>query len=523
LRYWLARLDYFSPTPSIPTAAMSSPGISELSETQQTTLQTYTSVTDQDPIAAIPLLQRSEWNVQIAITRFFEGEPATDPVAEARAALPQTSFRQTSNLQFDDLIASARPPSTARRNPNLVGRISTHSGEETQYHSSLILSILFTPFSILYRILATILSPIGTVFPFIPRVIARLAPSQRPRPSRRSLAPADSARRFIREFSEEYGNNDIPFTESGFNLALDNAKKDFKFLLVVLLSPSHDDTSSWVRDTFLSPQVTSFLASHRNEIILWGGNVQDAEAYQVADTVQCTKFPFAGLVCYTPDSGSTGMSTVMRAAGPLTSSEVVAKLGTAMTAQQGQLSAARLERQQTQASRNLRLEQDSAYERSLAQDRERARLKRKEAETQAKAEKEALRKEQTEQRNARNLQQWKRWRAQSIPSEPDKHTKETIRVSIRLPNGERVIRGFRTDADLEEVYAFVECYDTWKADAMSEKEVLEPENFEHTYGFRLVSPMPRTVYTVEEGGSVAERIGKGANLIVEPIGEDDEE
>lgn len=500
----------------------SPPDISQLSESQQRALHTYTSVTDQDPTAAIPLLQRSEWNVQIAITRFYEGEPVTDPVAEAQAALPAASFRQTSNLQFD-VTSSARPPSTARRNPNSVGRVSIQSGEQVVHRPSMILSILFAPFSLLYRVLATILSPIGTLFPFLPRAIARLAPSQRPQSSRRSLAPADNARRFIREFQEEYGSNSLPFTESGFNLALENAKNDYKFLLVVLLSPSHDDTGSWVRETLLSPQVTSFLASHRNEIILWGGNVQDAEAYQVADTVQCTKFPFVGLVCQTPDAGPTGMSTVVRAAGPLAPSQLIAKLGAAMTAQQGQLSAARHESQQAQASRNLRQEQDSAYERSLAQDRERVRLKREEAEAQARMEKEALQREETVQRNARALEQWKTWRAQSLPAEPEKNAKDIIRVSIRLTNGERVIRGFRADADLEEVYAFVECYDVLEAGAKSEKEVPEPEHFEHTYGFRLVSPMPREVYTLENGGSIGERIGRGGNLIVEPIGDDGEE
>jgi FAS-associated factor 2 len=502
----------------------SSPDISQLSESQQEALQTYTSVTDQDALAAIPILQKAEWNVQIAITRFFEGEPATDLLAEAQAALPATSSRQASTLQFDDLVASVRPPSTARRNPNSVGRISAQSGAETQYQPALILSLLFTPFTLLYRLFAIIISPIGSLFPFIPRALARLVPTQTPRPSRRSLAPADNARRFIREFSEEYGANDLPFVESGFNLALDNAKKDFKFLLVVLLSPSHDDTSSWVRETLLSSQVRSFFASHRNELFLWGGNIQDAEAYQVADTVQCTKFPFAALVCRTPDSGSTGMSTVMRAAGPISASEMVAKLGTAITAQQGQLSAARIESQQAQASRNLRQEQDSAYERSLAQDRERARLKREETEAQARTEKEALQKEETSRRTAQAMQQWKRWRAQSFPSEPEKNAKDTIRVSIRLANGKRIIRGFRAQADLEEVYAYVECYDLLEADdALSEKEVPEPENFQHSYGFRLVSPMPRTVYTLGKGGSIGERIGKGGNLIVESIGDDEDE
>lgn len=42
--------------------------ISELSESQQTVLQTYLSITDSDPATAIPLLQRSQWNVNVSHT-----------------------------------------------------------------------------------------------------------------------------------------------------------------------------------------------------------------------------------------------------------------------------------------------------------------------------------------------------------------------------------------------------------------------------------------------------------------------
>ena len=37
----------------------------QLNESQQLALGTYTSVTNQEPAAAVPLLQRSEWNVQV--------------------------------------------------------------------------------------------------------------------------------------------------------------------------------------------------------------------------------------------------------------------------------------------------------------------------------------------------------------------------------------------------------------------------------------------------------------------------
>lgn len=50
-----------------------------------------------------------------------------------------------------------------------------------------------------------------------------------------------------------------------------------------------------------------------------------------------------------------------------------------------------------------------------------------------------------------------------------------------------------------------------------------PEGFVHQYGFRLVSPMPRVVYPVDEGGSVKEKIGRGGNLLVELIDGDEDE
>lgn len=37
----------------------------QLSASQQEALQTYISVTDQEPSEAIPLLERSQWNVQV--------------------------------------------------------------------------------------------------------------------------------------------------------------------------------------------------------------------------------------------------------------------------------------------------------------------------------------------------------------------------------------------------------------------------------------------------------------------------
>ena len=39
--------------------------LGQLSDSQRLALETYTSVTNQEPSSAVPLLQRSQWNVQV--------------------------------------------------------------------------------------------------------------------------------------------------------------------------------------------------------------------------------------------------------------------------------------------------------------------------------------------------------------------------------------------------------------------------------------------------------------------------
>ena len=47
--------------------AHSQSSIDQLNPAQQAALQTYLSVTNQDLTSAVPLLQRSEWNVNVAL------------------------------------------------------------------------------------------------------------------------------------------------------------------------------------------------------------------------------------------------------------------------------------------------------------------------------------------------------------------------------------------------------------------------------------------------------------------------
>ncbi|KAI4187782.1 MAG: hypothetical protein L6R41_002587 [Letrouitia leprolyta] len=500
----------------------------QLSGSQQEALGTYTAVTNQEPSAALGLLERSQWNVQIAIAKFFDGE-APDPVEEARTSLSSSPAPPSHSVNRETLIngfsRSPRPQTRSRLDP--APRIVPQPENQNTYRPPFLFTLLFTPFNLLYRLLSGSFSLFTYLFPFLPRLIAG-SPGGRGQPrrqrdttGRRPLNPRDTAARFTREFEEEYGQHDINFFQNGYAQAYDLAKKELKFLLVVLLSPEHDDTSLFVRNTLLSSEVVSYINNPSNKIILWAGSVQDSEAYQVSTALNCSKFPFAAIVAHTPQDSSTSMSTIARISGLTSPSAFVARLKSAISQHSATLERARVSRNEQQATRNLREEQNSAYERSLAQDRERTRQRREEEEARLRAEREAKAKAEAAERRVQNYEQWKSWRAQRIPPEPTIPAEEVTRISVRMISGERVVRKFRAEADMEELYAFVECHDILSSERSS-REVEEPTNYEHTYRFRLVSPMPRTVYELDGGGTIGSKIGRSGNILVEPIDDEDD-
>ncbi|KAJ4346177.1 UBX domain-containing protein 10 [Ascochyta clinopodiicola] len=501
--------------------------IAALTEDQQLALQQFTAVTDQDLKDAVPLLQRCQWNVQIAIARFFDGEPAEDPVAAAAAQpAPQDARRQETLMTgFGSPRSSTSSARRVRVEP--APRVVPQPESQVNAQAPLVLSLLWAPVSLLYSLLARYFRFVGYLFPFIPRAWGRITASNvRNPPSRRSagrrpLNPRDTAARFVREFEEEYGANTLPFHDGGYASAFDLAKKDLKFLLVVLVSPEHDLTASFVRDTLLDPSVVSFLRDPSNNMLLWAGSVSDSEAYSVSSALNCTKFPFSGLIVHTPSVSSSAMGIAARIAGPTPPAAYIAKLKAAMATHADALTRVRAQRAEQNATRTIRSQQDSAYERSLALDRERARQKKLAAEQAAAAEKAALEAEQAAARHTQNLAQWRRWRASTLPPEPPATDKSTVRISLRMPNADRIVRSFAATATIEDLYAFVECYDTLQeqADSSSTDGVQPPpKDFVHAYAFQLVSPMPRKVYALAEGGALGERVGRSANLIVERVG-----
>jgi FAS-associated factor 2 len=434
----------------------------------------------------------------------------------------QETLQDTLNTQ------SSSSPSRLPTAPRIV----PSPNPEVNYRPGFPFNIILAPFSLATFVVIRLFRTFASFIPFLPQILAHLSTPNSARSSnRRALKPRDTAARFIREFEEEYGTKELPFREMGYAHLLDEAKRDLKYLLVIILSPEHDDMAAYVHDTLLAPEVMSFLRNQDNNIILWGGSVQDPEAYQITEAFRVTKFPYAALIANTPASrggsggfatSGSGMSIIAPLSGLLPPTEFLTKIRRAIANHAPDISRLQAERAERDASRSIREQQDSAYERSLARDRERAKQK-KEEEARQKVEEEKVRKEEEHRERAiRSLQDWKAWRAARILPEPSADDTTAVRLSIRLGDGERAVRKFSGTSSVEEIYAFVECFDLLKAGQLS-KEASKPEGFVHKYNFNLVSPMPRTLYESTNLGTAREVIGRSANLIVETIDEDEEE
>ncbi|CAG9946459.1 unnamed protein product [Clonostachys rosea f. rosea IK726] len=511
--------------------------LEQLSPSQQEALQQYMQVTDQDTADAVKILERSQWSVQIAIAKFFDGEEA-DPVAEAAAAaaahdIPRESAR-LENLQESLLASEVRSSRAPRRNRTDVAPRIVPQQPITRRPNWLI-GLLLTPFGWGWSAASTIFRTLFYVLSFLPaplrpRAITQgLATGFKGTNGRRMLMPRDTAARFKREFDEEYGANEVPFFEGGLAQAHDLAKKELKFLLVILMSPEHDETESFVKETLLNPDIVNYIKDPTNNIILWGGNVLDSEAYQVASEYSCTKFPFTAVVCLTPKEGSTRMGIVKRLVGPMPAETYLSEIQGAMERYGADLNGVRAERVAQEVARNLRTEQDSAYERSLAIDRERARQKREAAAAAEAAEKKALEEAEAAALREQRRQQWKAWRSRRITAEPPTSEKNVVRVALKMPEDTgvgRITRRFPQDAPMEELYAFVECYDVLSSEEeVSEEEVAgPPEDYEHEYRFRIASTLPREVYEPSTTATMGQKIGRSGNLIVEEVtGDSDDE
>ena len=110
----------------------------------------------------------------------------------------------------------------------------------------------------------------------------------------RSRPPEEDVADFISEFNAKYGRDHVAFHTGSYSRALEEAKRDLKFLLVYLHSPSHQDTKSFCQDTLAKPALADFIANMN--VIVWACSIDTREGYRVSQALRESSYPFLALI-----------------------------------------------------------------------------------------------------------------------------------------------------------------------------------------------------------------------------------
>ncbi|KIS69322.1 uncharacterized protein UMAG_02663 [Mycosarcoma maydis] len=372
-------------------------------------------------------------------------------------------------------------------------------------------------------------------------------------PGSHSLSRSDpriSAENFVRELEEQTGarssrsvlpNEDVgsrapltkvlpPFFIGGYADALRAAKEQIKILAVVLVSREHGDVGRFKQNTLVDSDLVDLLS--KDDFIVWGGDVKEREAYQVANTLQASTYPFVAFIALQPprstSRSSGGWTASPRAAvlsrleGSPSSATSAATIASHISdillpRTRTYLERLRAEKRRREMERQLREEQDRAYQEASRRDAERIAKKREEERCQALEAQRAREEQEQKKQLERKKVAWQHWALQHlVPAEPPSSV-DAVRLSFRLPSGKTLARRFSPMDTVASVYAFVATSSVTAevGDVSSQK----PDNYEHEYRFSLVTGYPRKRIEFAEAGTKQLRdvdgLSQAASLIVE--------
>ncbi|XP_026472980.1 FAS-associated factor 2 [Ctenocephalides felis] len=306
------------------------------------------------------VLHRHQWDLEVAIQEQLnirEGRPSIFATTESR---PPAVVNDHSNQRIYTTPASSDPP---------VG-ITGYVG----YVFNMIVSLFYNTFS---SILNTLLSIFRD-------------------DSRRIITdPLADVMGFISKYREQYGSQPV-FYQGTYAQAVNDAKRELRFLLVYLHSDNHADTALFCRNTLSHEQVSQYISLHT---LLWGCNIQSPEGWRVAHSLAVRRYPVCAVVALRDHR----MTVVGRIEGATDKDLFLQRLESLLSDNEIYLTQARADRYERSLTQSLRAQQDEAYEQSLRADQEKERLKEQERLKQKSKENEEKQRQQEEEQRKQKI------------------------------------------------------------------------------------------------------------------------
>lgn len=294
------------------------------------------------------------------------------------------------------------------------------------------------------------------------------------------------------QFSTHHSDRSValpPFFQGSYTQALYMATTRGKFLFIYLTNPRNDGAQSVFQRIITDPKFISIFTADSDQNIIWGADVTNPEAYQLANSLNITKFPVLGLLCLArtttmtpegPKKTAPRISLILKIQGGLADGQdpqtlIYSKFIKRMMKYEPELAVIRSELREKHISDMMRRKQDMDFNQSLLRDQQK-KLER---------ERKAL---------ANKYLDWRQPHIYDLISSTD-HS-EKAKIAIRMPDGPRETVFFPKSSPVEDVFVYVELKNRGMLEqrlpsAINEQQALAMfDNFHMSFDFKLISTVP---------------------------------
>jgi len=271
------------------------------------------------------------------------------------------------------------------------------------------------------------------------------------------------------------------FSNDRFDNTLRQGKEHNRLVCLYLYSPAHDDAERFIEESLCRPEIANFM---NKNFLNHSSNVQTPTGYHLECLLRIDRFPCLIL----GEAQSEVKYKPLRIIKGFIKPDRLLQVFTACNESfKALITSRQIDSRQLDFDRQLRAQQDAAYEKMKKEAAQRNEERKKKEEEEM-----ALLKEQESQVIQQDLEQEFRLSQQQncirkLKPEPDKNNKSAINIRIRLPSGEKIERRFLNTCTIEDIQNFIGCQDLKILNDEGEEQWIDE--------YELFIPMPRNIFT----------------------------
>ncbi|CEP60814.1 Ubx2p LALA0_S02e00232g [Lachancea lanzarotensis] len=456
--------------------------LSHEQETKLNEFQMITNFPDPEVGLVVQLLESHGWNLESALSRYFDGNwqenlipsdaaqrPSTPVPSQGFVSHSASSFLLGENASFIPRLPLVRRlPLDFGDNSRIIGL--DKRSEDKFNNSPALIILLFLP-NLLLKIGTGILTILWSIISFgfkNDHIAENKIQRVPPRPDKNAKPITEIVGSVLGENSELASL----IAPQSFNELYDECESQFKIMMVICLGDLESEqlgerdlnSARFLTEVINDPTTLQILREHREELSVYMSSAQSPEMWAMASQLKLRYTPECFLVANVLNSkDSVNGTTQMSLIGRVKLSSVrrfQGSLKSILEKHSAELLVSRNEQKELRLAREIKELQDQAYEESLRQDQRKQQMRQEEDATA----RETLEREKARAfENKFNLAACELRALQLSISLADSQRSLNLdsgkaTLQFRTSNGKRFIRVFAGDESPKDIYQTVECF-----------------------------------------------------------------